>query len=432
MRKIFYAFTLSLFLLQNALANVIRDSEIEEVIEAVVAPVKKAGGVQNLKIYVIDDEVPNAFTGGGGIIFVHSGLIIKFPDPDVFRGVIAHEIGHILGQHVIRRQEVIDNYRLLAISSAAIGLLTAAGGGATGLAVLMAGDHIADRSVQAYSRAYESSADQAAVRLLERSGHSAIGMISFFEKMKIDSKSSLINPYEQTHPLGQERLRILKTHNKQSKYGASQNSDDLKYKFQRISVKLAAYTLPLPKLAVYEYKKNRPELTDYLEAIKNFRIGNFGMALKHLNKLLTAHPQDPYYHELKGQILFEAGNDSALSEYDMAVRIRKNDPLILLSRAVAGMNLYKNSPLKLDEFYNDLSFVAEKEPDNLLALYYLAIYYEKKGQKGKSYLNSAIIAGKTGHSEKAAVLAAAALKELPADSPDWHKASDIIAANKLN
>ena len=64
------------------------------------------------------------------------------------------------------------------------------------------------------------------------------------------------------------------------------------------------------------------------------------------------------------------------------------------------------------------------------ALYYMSIYYEKKGLIGKSYLNAALIAHKSGKKRNAVKLATNALKELTKKSPDWYKASDIIAANK--
>lgn len=429
-KKLIVTILLTLFFLQNVCANIIRDSEVEETINLVINPIKEAAALKDLKIYLIDDEAPNAFTIGGKIIFVHTGLIIKFPDPDVLRGVIAHEMGHILGQHIIRRQEIIDNYTMAAIGTAAIGLATAISAGAPGLAVMMAGNHISERSIKAYSRTFESSADQAALRLLEKSHHSGNGMIKFFEQTQIDSKSNLINPYEQTHPLSNERLIILKNDNKKSKYSKNQNNPDLIYKFNRISIKLAAYTLPLSKLPECDYKENVDELTHYTKAIKCFRIGKFDNALNHVNKLLMKHSQDPYYHELKAQILFEAGKSGALDEYNIVANLRKNDPLILLGRAIVGMNKYKDTQLKLSDFHKDLSFVIEKEPDNLLALYYMAIYYEAKGLKGKSYLNSAIIASKLGNKKEAKNLANAALKELQNNTPDWYKASDLIEANK--
>ena len=94
------------------------------------------------------------FTLGVSLIFVHSGLITRFPDPDVLRGVVAHEFGHIIGQHISRSQEVIDNYTLVAMGSAAIGLATAIGTGSPGIAIMIAGNHVAEISIQAYSRAF--------------------------------------------------------------------------------------------------------------------------------------------------------------------------------------------------------------------------------------------------------------------------------------
>lgn len=430
MRILFVAVFGMLFLLHNVYANVIRDSEIEETIDLVIAPLKKVSGIQELKIFIIDDETPNAFTLGGSVIFIHSGLITKFPDPDVLRGVVAHELGHILGQHISRRQEAIDNYTLVAMGSAAVGLATAIGTGSPGVAIMLAGNHIAERSVQAYSRSFESSADQMALKLLEKANHSSIGLIKFFEQTQINSKGTLINPYEQTHPLSHDRLLVLKSYNKRSKFAQSQNTKELLYKFHRVSVKLAAYTTPSSKLPECDYKENVDEFTHYMKAIECFRANNFDDALNHVNRLIMKHPQDPYYHELKAQILFEAGKNTALTEYNIACEMKINDPLILLGRAIVGMNMYADQPLRLTEFYKDLLFVIEKEPDNLLALYYMAIYYEKKGLKGKSYLNSAIIAHKSGNRKNARMLATEALKELQPKTPDWYKANDIIAANK--
>ncbi len=428
--KIIFIVLCVILYVQNTQANIIRDSEIEETINLVIEPLKKSSGLKDLKIYLINDEIPNAFTAGGMIIFIHSGLIIQFPDPDVLRGVVAHEIGHILGQHVIRREEVINNYTVAAMATAALGLATAIGNIDSGMALLMAGMHVSERSMQNYSRALESSADQAALKLLEKSHQSAIGMVEFFQKTKIQNVSNFTSPYEQTHPLSSERLTLIKKESEKSKYSTSQNTKDLIYKFHRISVKLAAYTLDLEQLPDCDYEENVDEFTHYMKAIKCFRVGNFDDALNHIHRLLLKHPNDPYYHELKAQILFESGKKSSLGEYKIASELKRNDPLILLGKAIVEITFYKNDPAKLNESYKDLSFVLEKEPNNLLALYYMAIYYEKKNLKGKSYLNSAMIANKLGHKKDAKALANAALKELERNTPDWYKASDIIAANK--
>ncbi len=423
------AIILVIFYLNNVQAGFIRDSEIEEVIDVVISPLKEAANLKKLRIYLLDDITPNAFTIGGDTIFVNSGLIIHFPDPDILRGVIAHEIGHILGHHIIRRAGIIDNYTLMAMATGAVGLAASSGNADSALAIMLAGLHISDRSIKAYSRAFESSADQAALKLLEHSRHSAIGMIKFFEKMDTNSRYLLVNPYEQTHPLSQQRLNLLRARNNVSKYNNSQNNREIIYQFQRIAIKLAAYTDNI-NLLPKNYINNSNELSNYAKSIVNFKAGKFNNALKYVNNLLDTKTDDPYYHELKGQILFESSKTGALKHYNLALKIKPNDILLLLGRAIIGVEYNKNQPSKLDAFYQDLTKIMRQEPDNLLALYYIAVYYEKKGLIGKSRLNSAIIASKLNQHETAKMLVLEALKYIKPQSPDWYKANDIIALSQ--
>ncbi|GAB4162596.1 MAG: M48 family metalloprotease [Rickettsiaceae bacterium] len=433
MKIFYYFFTIIIAMSNVAKANIIRDSEIEEAVSLVIKPLKKVSGLNDLKIYIINDTEPNAFTAGGDEVFISSGLITNYPDPDVLRGVVAHEIGHILGQHISRRQEVIDNYKKAAIASTALGLATAMGGGAAeGLAIAMGGAHVSERSIYAYSRTFESSADQTALKLLEKSGHSSIGLIKFFEGVKRLSANRIFNVYDQTHPLSDERLLIARSFNKRSRFSNSQDTDQLVYKYVRSAAKLAAFTLDTDKVLDYKFAEQSDEIERYVKAIRCFRLGKFDDALNHINFLLIRHPDDPYYHELKAQIYFEAGKKAALHEYELAEQQKPDDVLIRLGKAIVGMtgNMDNSNPRVLDKYYKDLLFVVERDPDNLLALHYMAIYYEKTGLIGKGYLNTALISLKSGRTADAAKMAAAAMKILPKNSPDWYKAGDILAATK--
>lgn len=427
-----YLLIILIFIINTAQAGIIRDSEIEEAVNKIVDPLRKASKLNNLKIYIIDEQEPNAFTAGGNIIFVTSGLIIDYPDPDVLRGILAHEIGHIIGKHLVRRDEVLENYKKAAIGTAALGLATAmSGGAAEGLAVTIGGFHMSERSVYAYSRELESSADQSAIKILEKSGHSAIGMLKFFEKMKIQNFDGSDNVYDLTHPLNSERISVIRQAVNRSKYPTSQNQDDIITKYARSSAKLAAFTLEPKQVSNYKIKSGiKEELKRYIEAISCFRLGNFDDALNNINFLIMKHPDDPFYHELKAQIYFEAGKSAALHEYELAEEKRPQDPLIRLGKAIVGITKYMDNSQFMARYYKDLLFVLEKEPDNLLALYYCAIYYEKNGQIGKGHLNTAIIALNTGRIADARKMASMAMKELPNRSPDWYKASDIVEATK--
>ncbi|NRB11104.1 MAG: M48 family metalloprotease [Rickettsiaceae bacterium] len=435
MRKLNLIFLLLLFTnITTTNAGLIRDSEIEEAINLTVDPLIKAAKLENLKIHIIDDPMPNAYTPGKNTIFITTGLIINFPDPDVLRGVIAHEIGHIKGHHVTRQKEIIQNYNIARISTMALGLAVAmsgAGGAEAGLPIFLGGEHFAERSILSYSREFESSADQAALRLLEKSGHSCIGLINFFQNMYNRSSNVYINPYEQSHPLSKDRLLVLQSFNKRSQYPKSMNSTELKFKFSKSAAKLAGFTLDEETANNLTFSKEyNQELTRYIKTIQFFKRGKFDDAINNITQLIIKRPDDPFYHELKGQILFEAGKAMAINEYNEAIKLRPRDTLMKLGRAIVGFNKYHDKPLRLTEFYRDLVYVAKHDPDNLLALFYLSKFYEKRNLTGKSLLNSALINYKLGNRKIAHAQAKEAKKHLDKRSPDWYKADDILQSTK--
>lgn len=412
-------------------AGVIRDSEIEETIKLIAEPLAKIGNIKDLKIYLLDDQSLNAFTSGGNEMYINSGIITHFKDIDVLRGVIAHEMGHILGRHVPRQISNIESYQKMFIYSLAVGLATAIVTGKTDLAAMigLSSQHLAERSILSYSRSFESSADQVAFKLLEKSGNTSAGMIKFFEYLNKEHKGLFTNPYDQTHPLTIERLTTSRNFYSHSKFKNSTNSQNLNYKFARTVAKLESFLLN-PKQLLQTAKYDSDEISDYAKAILYFRAGSLSHALPHIDKLIATRPNDPFYHELKGQILFEFGKKEALDCYNKAVDLRPNDPLIKFGRDIVGITIYSDNVEKMRPFYNDLKLITNQEPDNLIALYYLAIFYEKAGQKYDALLNSAIIALKTGEPKRASLLAKAALQGLKKESPQWYKANDIILTTK--
>ena len=59
------------------------------------------------------------------------------------------------------------------------------------------------------------------------------------------------------------------------------------------------------------------------------------------DRLMALRPDDPFYIELKGQILFETGNaDQAVPLYRQAVRLAPGEPLLEagLGRALLSLN----------------------------------------------------------------------------------------------
>lgn len=407
----------------------IRDSEIESVISEVMKPLVKASGLKDTRIILIQNMDINAFTAGGKEIFVNTGLIARFPDIDVFKGVIAHEMGHILGHHVARRSGDIKNLQKKALAGIALGI---AGAIASGNPEVLAAGAIgsgdaAEKSFLRYSRTYESSADQAAYKLLEKAGDSAIGMKKLFEYFLIEASGKNIDPYLQTHPISSERLYTTKKFLDESKYKESTSNAVLKEKFDRASYKLLAFTHPDPELLLSKLDLITSEdVRQYISAICNMRLSKFKESVSSIDRLLIQYPNDPYYNELKGEIFIAFGKKDAIKYFEKASNLVPNDPLIKFSSAIVAFNTYRyDNKEKLKEYIPHLKNMKMVEPDYLPTYYYLAQYYGLLDQEhlGKLYL--AIFYDKQDMKE-AKRFAKAALTGLKKESPEYYWAMDIV------
>lgn len=413
-------------------ASVIRDSEIEETITMVADPLKKKAGFKDLKIYLVQNNEINAFTSGGSEIVIYSGIINALPDPEVLRAVLAHEMGHIAGGHVFRSARNADNY---SKASAAALILGIAGSAAirqpmAGMVVALGGRDFARRSVLSNSRSFESSADNYSFRLLETTGNSASGALKLLEYINSRKIGVGEDYYGKTHPQDFQRIKEARDFLKKSKYPNPTDSEYLKYRFSRAAAKLNAFTVS-PREPDFRFSKNKnQEIRDYYNSIIYFRQGDYVKSLSHMDAVLKAKPEDPYYLELKGQILYGFGKKESVIYYEKASAAKPKDYSIKLGKDIVTLNFYGSDPEKLKALVKDFKEIAEKEPDNPLPLFYLAASYDKQGNKGFSVLYSALFQNKIGNKEEAKKLARSALAYLKEGSAEFYKAKDIISATE--
>jgi len=119
--------------------SLIRDAEIEEMLFDFSAPIIRAAGLtpENVDIYLVNDPSLNAFVTRGQNIFFHTGLINESGNPNQLKGVIAHEVGHIAGGHIVRSDYGQRSAYAAALIAAGIGLAAIlAGEGAAGGLIL--------------------------------------------------------------------------------------------------------------------------------------------------------------------------------------------------------------------------------------------------------------------------------------------------------
>ena len=76
---------------------------------------------------VLDQPVVNAFAAPGGVIALHSGLILLAETQDEVAGVLSHEIAHVTQLHMYRAFEKGKTMNILAML-AMMGMILASGG----------------------------------------------------------------------------------------------------------------------------------------------------------------------------------------------------------------------------------------------------------------------------------------------------------------
>ena len=300
------ALVLALSDLFNAAAaqqlSIIRDAEIEDTIRGYAAPLFSAAGLSAdaVEVHIVASNQLNAFVAGGQKIFVFTGLLLASESPGQITGVLAHEVGHIMGGHLARAHDALRNATNQSILAAVLGVAAAAasGRGDVAAAIILGGTQLAQASLLQYSRTQESAADQAALRLLDSTGQSAAGLLAFFDILG-DQEALLADsqdPYVRSHPLTRDRVRTVRAHLARSPYSARPDSTESVVAHQRMKAKLVAFLRP-PGRALKTYPQSDQSVEGrYARAIAYYRIPELDRALAEIDALLAAHPDNPYFH----------------------------------------------------------------------------------------------------------------------------------------
>lgn len=365
--------------------NIIRDSEIEAILLEIMHPIFKVAGLDPklLNLYIVASSEINAAASIDFSIFINTSLITKAKNLDEVVGVLAHEAGHLSLGHVARFQDSINRASLIAMASAALGIVAAiAGSPDAAMGAMMAGQQIAMGSLMHYSQGQEASADQAAVRFLDKLGWTAKGLESFMaylakqELRGVDRQDA----YMRTHPLSSLRVDMLNNAIGQLKTPGRPLPGRLYERFDRMVVKIKAF-MNAPMTTLIQHPPSKTTTLDrYARAIAYYRNGELQKSLIELNPLLEQDPKDPYLHELKGQILFDNGKVAeAYAAYQRALSLAPNNPLIRLSAVQAALELPK---VDLTKELRELHLVLRKENKNPMAWHFLAVIHGRQGNKG--------------------------------------------------
>ncbi|WP_423141427.1 M48 family metalloprotease [Parablastomonas sp. CN1-191] len=415
-----------------AAQSVLRDAETEALLHDMATPLIAAAGLdpKNVDIVLINDPTVNAFVAGGQAVYIQSGLINMATSANEVQGVIAHELGHITGGHVIRGDEMYKRASgITLLSLLAGGIAAALGGGEAAMGIMMAGQQAALGSMLSYSRGQEESADAAGAKYLSAAGITGKGSVAFFEKLqnmefRYGFQRTPEAEFYSTHPMTGDRIATLTdTYDKDAAWNKAPDPR-LEERFQRAKAKLFGY-LAEPQQTMTQYPATMTSIpAHYARAYAFHKEALMDKAMEETAALLKAEPDNPYFLELKGQILLESGKPAeALAPLRRATEETANQPLIATTfgHALIATEDHAN----FAEAERVLKAAVARDRENPFAWYQLGVVYEANGDHARARLASAEQQVMSMRMPEALRSAEAAEAALPTGSPDWLRAQDI-------
>jgi predicted Zn-dependent protease len=414
--------------------SILRDTETEQLFKDITRPMITAAGLDpnSVNVALLNDPEINAFVATGQTVYIQTGLLLAADNVNQLQGVIAHELGHVAGGHSIRLQQGASQATGISIATMVLGALAiAAGAGDAAMGILMAGQQVAMTKFLAFTRTQEASADQAAVKYLHGAGISGKGLLEFFGKLQnqeyrlaIYSKDS----YDRTHPLSNERIQALEQSFKADPAYNKPIDPALEARFERVKAKLFGFVDP--SHAVAKYPESDQSIPGHYARAYAYHIGGYPeKAQAEANALLAADPHDPFFLELKGQILLEGGKPKeAIPPLREAVQASGDAPMIaaMLGHALVATE----DPQNFVEAKQVLKAAVSRDNQDPFAWYQLGLIYDHEGDSARAQLATAERNNLQGEPKLAYASARMAMRGIPPGTPDYLRAQDIAMVSK--
>ena len=305
-------------------SNIITDPEIESYIESLGYKIASHSDntSQPFTFFVIDDPRINAFAGPGGVIGMHSGIILNSDNESEVAAVMAHEIAHVTQRHLARQFEEASRYSL-PTAAAMIGAIVVGIANPEAGAAALAG--ISGLNVQNqinFTRANEEEADRIGMQVLARAGYDPRSMPSFFDILQRLSRFSQSGAPEflRTPPLTTNRIADSRARAENFPLKQFENT----HAYELVRSKLVVNSFETPREAALSLRKQieSGEVSEkeklplrYGLAYAYINNNDFALARQQIKHLLNDNPEDSAYLLLAAQL------ETTQSNYNAAVKI---------------------------------------------------------------------------------------------------------------
>lgn len=421
--------------------SIVRDAEIEGLLADYTTPILKAAKLQSrgIEVILVNDRSFNAFVSGRRI-FVNIGAIMQSETPNEIIGVIAHEAGHLAGNHQERLRAQLDSSKTLAIVGALLGAGAivagstsgSSGGTAAGSAIISAAPGVATRSILKYKRSEEINADTAALKYLNSTKQSAQGMLKTFERFSqnLALAGVRVDPYRLSHPLPKERISLLQESAQKSRYFDKKDPASRQLRHDMARAKIAAFSGGTASVRRVFSKSLNSIPAIYGQIIAADLTGRSSQALQLLQKVIAQYPSNPYLYELKGELELKTRKaDQAVKSFVKATKLDKKKSGIIKARlgfAYVATGKKANAKKAISAIKAGL----QTNPNNFDAYRSLSSAYALTGDIGNAELSMAEGHFRAGNRREAKIFAGRALQKLVTGKPSWQRAKDILTVGK--
>jgi predicted Zn-dependent protease len=411
--------------------SLIRDAEIEQILRDYCDPLFEAAGLKasDVTIHIVQDESINASAAAGQNMFIYTGLIMEAGTPEELKGVIGHEIGHMALGHSVTRQDAYANSGNVSLVTMGLGALALfAGAPDAALALFASAPQFGMMSFFKHTRSEEAAADLFSVGLMEKTSQSADGNVSFMEKFRYQElmSESRRDPYFRVHPTSSDRVSTITKRAREIAAKARPQTPEELMQLAMIKAKLVGFIGPPNRVASRYPQTDQSLPAKYARAIAAYRAVDIKLSLTLVDELISIEPDNPYFYELKGQILFESGRAvESVPDHRKSVELAPQHALLKVN--LARSLIATKDEAAVQEAEGLLIDAIALEHDNSFAWNQLAIAYAKQDRIGDANLATAEEAYYRGDMARAFNFASRARDKLTLETPNGQRADDIMA-----
>jgi beta-barrel assembly-enhancing protease len=187
--------------------NFIDDARLDAYLSSIVQRLAAQAAPRpfEYRIKVVGDSSINAFTFGGGFLYVNAGLLARMENEAQVAMVLGHEIAHAAESHVVEGMKADAGINLLGQLA---GQAAAASGRIDGEVLAKTYEYSMNAAVNGHGRGQESQADELGIEYMAKAGYDAREASGTFEALlkEYGDESKVDAFFYSNHPRNEERM----------------------------------------------------------------------------------------------------------------------------------------------------------------------------------------------------------------------------------